>query len=103
MATPKDGRSFAERNENNYLEDVSQTSLAQDSELLKDQFADLTRIPDDLIKQSKTIEDFLNSRQLRDSDADFEEQDANSSLHQSSETKKKSGSSDAVFETTEKE
>ena len=32
MATPKDGRSFEERNNlNNYLEEVSQTSLAEDS------------------------------------------------------------------------
>ena len=31
MATPKDGRSFEERNNlNNYLEEVSQTSLAED-------------------------------------------------------------------------
>ena len=71
MATPKDGRSFEEKNNMDiYLEEISQTSLAQDSDLLKDQFADLTRIPDDLIKQSKTIENFLNSRRLRDSEAD---------------------------------
>ena len=75
MATPKDGRSFEERNNlNNYLEEVSQTSLAEDSQLLKDQFADLTRIPVDLIEQSKSIEDFLNSRRLRDSEADCGEE-----------------------------
>ena len=60
------------------LEEVSQTDIDGQSEVLKKQFADLTKVPDELIAQTKAFDEFLASRGLQESQVDDKSVDVES-------------------------